>query len=98
MADSTLSNKDVHNVAFLARLALSPEEEQRFGQQLSNILGYIKQLESVDVSGVQPMAHAVPLPALEREDVVRPSLSRDDALRNAPQRVGEGVAVPKIIE
>jgi aspartyl-tRNA(Asn)/glutamyl-tRNA(Gln) amidotransferase subunit C len=97
-ADTALSLQDVRKVALLARLALSPEDEARFAQQLGHILGYVRQLEKVDVSGVTPMAHAVPLPALERPDVVRPSLTRDEVLRNAPQRAGEGIAVPKIIE
>lgn len=94
----TLSSKQVRDVALLARLSLSAEEEERFGRQLGSILGYVEQLQKVDVTGVEPMAHAVPLPLPERPDVVQPSLPRDEVLRNAPQRVGEGIAVPKIIE
>jgi aspartyl-tRNA(Asn)/glutamyl-tRNA(Gln) amidotransferase subunit C len=97
-SDSELSKKDVHKVADLARLAFSPEDEEKFARQLSSILGYIQQLQKVDVTGVEPMAHAIPLAALERPDVVRPSLTREEALKNAPQTAGEGVAVPKIIE
>jgi len=96
--ETTLSKEEVRKVALLARLALTPEEEERFARQLGSILGYVQQLQKVDVTGVTPIAHAVPLPAFERPDVVRPSLSRDEVLRNAPQRVGEGIAVPKIIE
>jgi aspartyl-tRNA(Asn)/glutamyl-tRNA(Gln) amidotransferase subunit C len=97
-SDSALSKEDVRKVAHLARLALTPEDEDKFARQLGSILGYIQQLQKVDVSGVEPMAHAIPLPALERPDVVRPSLTREEALKNAPQTAGEGVAVPKIIE
>jgi aspartyl-tRNA(Asn)/glutamyl-tRNA(Gln) amidotransferase subunit C len=97
-SEEALSIEEVRGVAHLARLALTPAEEEKFSRQLGQILGYVKRLQAVDLTGVEPMAHAVPLAAPERADVVRPSLSREDVLRNAPQRVGEGIAVPKIIE
>jgi aspartyl-tRNA(Asn)/glutamyl-tRNA(Gln) amidotransferase subunit C len=95
---AALSREEVRHVAHLARLALSPEDEERYARQLGQILGYVERLGAVDVTGVEPMAHPVPLPALLREDVARPSLPREKALENAPQRAGEGVAVPRIIE
>lgn len=93
-----LSPEDVRHVALLARLALTPEEEERYARQLGQILGYVERLQGLDLTGIEPMAHALPLPPLLREDVVRPSLPRDEALAAAPQRVGDGAAVPKIIE
>lgn len=93
-----LTREQVRHVAQLARLSLSAEEEERYARQLGQVLEYVERLAKVDVSGVEPLAHAVPLPTLLRDDLVRPSLSRDEALANAPQRVGEGVAVPRIIE
>jgi len=96
--EGSLPIEDVRQVALLARLALTPADEEMFARQLGQILGYVKRLQSLDLTGVTPMSHAVPLAAPERPDVVQPSLSREDALRNAPQRVGEGIAVPKIIE
>lgn len=93
-----LTREQVRHVAQLARLSLSAEEEERYARQLGQVLEYVERLAKVDVSGVSPLAHAVPLPTLLRDDLVRPSLSRDEALANAPQRVGEGVAVPRIIE
>ena len=89
---------DVKYVAHLARLSLSPEEEQRFGAQLESVLGYIKQLKQVDVSGVEPTAHAFPLVNVTRPDEVRPSLSHEEALRNAPAQVRGLFQVPKIVE
>lgn len=94
----SLTKEQVRHVAHLARLALSPEEEERFAKQLGNILGYVERLQELDVSGVAPMAHALEVAAPERADATRPSLSREDVLKNAPQPVGEGVAVPRIIE
>jgi aspartyl-tRNA(Asn)/glutamyl-tRNA(Gln) amidotransferase subunit C len=89
---------DVHYVAHLARLKLSPEEEQQIGAQLGDILGYIEKLKEVDVSGVEPTAHPFPLVNVTRPDVSRPSLPHEDALRNAPQKAGGLFTVPKIVE
>jgi aspartyl-tRNA(Asn)/glutamyl-tRNA(Gln) amidotransferase subunit C len=89
---------DVKYVAHLARLALSPEEEQKMGAQLGNILGYIEKLKEVDVSGVEPTAHAFPLVNVIRPDEVRPSLSQEEALRNAPAHANGLFIVPKIVE
>ena len=89
---------DVKYVAHLARLSLSPEEEQKIGAQLGNILGYIEKLKEVDVSGVEPTAHAFPLVNVTRPDEVRPSLSNEDALRNAPAQANGLFIVPKIVE
>ena len=89
---------DVKYVAHLARLSLSAEEEQKIGAQLSNILGYIEKLKEVDVTGVEPTAHAFPLVNVTRPDEVRPSLSNEDALRNAPSTANGLFMVPKIVE
>jgi len=89
---------DVHYVAHLARLSLTPEEEQQLGAQLGDILGYIEKLKEVDVSGVEPTAHAFPLVNVARRDEARPSLPHEEALRNAPQKGGGLFTVPKIVE
>ena len=91
-------NIDVRYVAHLARLSLSPEEEQKIGAQLGNILGYIEKLKEVDVTGVEPTAHAFPLVNVTRPDVVRPSMSSEEALRNAPAQANGLFIVPKIVE
>jgi aspartyl-tRNA(Asn)/glutamyl-tRNA(Gln) amidotransferase subunit C len=96
----SLSLDEVRRIAVLARLKLSPEEEQVFQGQLSAILEYVEQLKELDVSGVEPMTHALAagdLPPL-RDDVVRPSLPPEDALANAPAREGTCFKVPRIIE
>ena len=89
---------DVKYVAHLARLALSPEEEKKLGAQLGNIIGFVEQLKSVDVSHVEPTAHAVPAVNVTRADEVQPSLPHDEALRNAPKKAGGLFVVPKIVE
>ena len=89
---------DVKYVAHLARLHLTPAEEQKFGAQLGQVLGYIEKLKEVDVSQVEPTAHAVPLINVTRADAVRPSITNEDALRNAPAKANGLFLVPKIVE
>jgi aspartyl-tRNA(Asn)/glutamyl-tRNA(Gln) amidotransferase subunit C len=89
---------DVKYVAHLARLALTPAEEQKIGAQLGNILGYIEKLKELDVSQVEPTAHAVPMTNVTRPDEIRPSLSNEEALRNAPAQANGLFLVPKIVE
>ena len=89
---------DVKYVAHLARLALTPEEEKQLGAQLGNILGYIEKLRELDVSHVEPTAHAVPMVNVTRADEIRPSLSHADALRNAPRQANGLFVVPKVVE
>ncbi len=89
---------DVEYVAHLARIALSPDEEKKLSSQLGNILSYIEKLKQADVSGVEPTAHAFPLVNVTRPDEVRPSMSNEDALRNAPAKANGLFIVPKIVE
>lgn len=93
-----MSDFDVKYVAHLARLGLTPAEEQKFGEQLGQVLGYIEKLREVDVSQVEPTAHAVPLVNVTRPDATAPSLSNEDALRNAPAKANGLFVVPKIVE
>ena len=89
---------DVKYVAHLARIALTDEEEEKFVAQLSNILGYMEKLKQLDVSGIEPTAHAVPLVNVFRADEVRPSMPNAEALRNAPASANGLFLVPKIVE
>ena len=92
------SDLDVKYVAHLARLALSPEEEQKIGAQLGDILSYIEKLKEVDVEGVEPTAHAFPQVNVTRPDQRSASLSQEEALRNAPAQANGLFLVPKIVE
>jgi aspartyl-tRNA(Asn)/glutamyl-tRNA(Gln) amidotransferase subunit C len=89
---------NIEYVARLARLALTPEEEQKIGAQLGNVLGYIEKLKEIDVSNVEPTAHAFPLVNVTRPDETRPCLSNEEALRNAPSTANGLFMVPKIVE
>ena len=89
---------NVKYVAHLARLELTPAEEQKFSEQLGHILEHIEKLKQLDVSNVEPTAHAVPLVNVTRPDEVTPSLPHDDALRNAPAKRDGLFIVPKIVE
>ena len=92
------SDFDIKYVANLARISLTPDEEARVGSQLGDILGYVKKLEELDVSDVEPMAHAVPLENVLRADEVQPSISNEAALANAPKKANGMFVVPKIVE
>lgn len=89
---------DVTYVAHLARLRLTAEEQEKFGAQLGQILGYIEKLNQLEVSQIEPTAHAVPLVNVMRPDVARPGLSHEEALRNAPAQLNGLFMVPKIVE
>lgn len=97
MAEKMISADDVRHVAKLARLHLSPQEIEKFTRQLGSILEYVNKIGQLDVSEVPPMAHALPIHNVLREDVVEPSLPVEKTLQNAPQRDGNFFAVPKII-
>ncbi len=89
---------DVGYVAELARLELTGEEKAVFQPQLEDIVKYVEKISSVDVDGVEPMMHGRPLVNAFREDEVRPSMDREEALGNAPARVGDEFLLPKIVE
>jgi aspartyl-tRNA(Asn)/glutamyl-tRNA(Gln) amidotransferase subunit C len=89
---------NIQYVAHLARLFLTRAEEEQFGAQLAGILGYIEKLKQLDVSGIEPTAHAVPLVNVARADLVLPSLSNEEALRNAPAKANGLFIVPKIVD
>ena len=85
-------------IANLARLTLSEDEKELFGSQLSSIFTHIEKLNALDTSGVEPTSHAIELTNVFREDVVKESLSVDQALSNAPDRSESFYRVPKILD
>jgi len=89
---------NVSYVAQLCRLELTEEEQERYQSQLSDILDYMQQIESLDVEGIEPTAHAAPVFDVLREDEPRETLSHEDALRNAPQQAHEQFSVTKVVE
>ena len=97
MADQKITLDDVKHVAKLSRLALDEGRLEKFVVQLGSILEYVAKINQVDVSGVEPMAHALPLHNVFREDVVEPSLPLEKVLQNAPDSDGPFFKVPKVI-
>ncbi len=89
---------DIDYVANLARISLTDEEKERFSGQLGDVLEYIEKLNTVDVSGVEPTAHAFPLENVWREDTAEPGFSVETALQNAPASRRNMVVVPKVVE
>jgi len=81
-----LTLEDVEHVARLARLRLSPAELEKMRDQLSNILDHFQMLQQIDVSTVPPTAQVTDLVNVLREDEIRPSLPREQALANAPEQ------------
>ena len=95
---SSLTLGQVQHVAKLARLQLSPEEEQRTLGQLQQILDAIATLEKLDTTGVEPTYQVNLEAGFTRPDVVEAALGVERALANAPQAVGSHFAVPKTVE
>jgi aspartyl-tRNA(Asn)/glutamyl-tRNA(Gln) amidotransferase subunit C len=90
----SLTADEVRWVAHLARLELSDTELADLTRQLGAILDYVQQLQQVDTTGVEPLAHPLPIQNVFRDDEPRPSLPVDAALANAPQRQGDFYRVP----
>lgn len=88
----------INQVARLARLSLSEDEKNMFGLQLENILSYVDTLNGLDTTQVEPTSHVITISNVVREDVPARSLSREEALLNAPDGTSEFYRVPKIIE
>ncbi len=88
------------HVADLARIALTDEEIERFTGQLSIVLDAVERLKAVDTSEISPTASTLPLVGVQRDDLIRPGLSADEALANAPKggRDGEFFRVQEILE
>lgn len=89
---------DVAYVAELARLELTEEEKAVFQPQLENIVKYVEKISSVNVDDVPPMMHGRAIVNAFREDEVKPSMDREEALGNAPARTGDEFMLPKIVE
>ena len=93
-----LSNEEVGKVALLARLRLAPEELSRFTDQLNSIVDFVAQLQELDTTDVQPLAHGVEVHNVFREDARGEALPREDALANAPKRNVESFLVPAVLD
>jgi aspartyl-tRNA(Asn)/glutamyl-tRNA(Gln) amidotransferase subunit C len=92
----SLSEHDVRHVAMLARLALTDVEVEAMRDDLNSILGHIDEIQRLDLASVAPMAHAIAVTNVTRDDVVVPSLSQELAISNAPQSENGAFVIPAI--
>ncbi len=102
---STVDPAQLRHLAELAQLRPSEAELDRLGDDLNTILDYVAKLETLDTSGVEPAtqpyppaAHRTPSATVWREDEPEPGLTPEEALANAPQRLGDAFGVPEVIE
>jgi aspartyl-tRNA(Asn)/glutamyl-tRNA(Gln) amidotransferase subunit C len=93
-----LSPEEVRWVAHLARLELSDPELEAMAQQLGAILDYVDLLQRIDTTGIEPLAHPLPLSNVFRDDAPIDSLPVDAAMANAPDRRGDFYAVPAVLD
>ena len=93
-----ITREDVAYVASLAQLSLTPDVQDRLVKEMGDILQYMDKLNELDTAGIEPTMHAMTMTNVFRDDVVGPSLDRDQALMNAPKTDGEYFLVPKILD
>lgn len=93
-----LDRAAVDHVARLARLDLSESERERMRAELTKILEHAEKIQALDLDGVEPTSHAIPLRNVMRPDEVKPSLPPEDALANAPETEDDRFRVPRIVE
>lgn len=99
MTETPLDAAEIHRIAALAHLALTDDEVQLFGRQLSDILEYVRQIQAVPTDGVTPMSHVGGGDTNERPDTAQPTLNKRAALGNAPDAAPEAgfFKVPRVI-
>ncbi len=95
---AAIEEAQVRHIAKLARLELTNDEVRLFAQQLGDVLEYMHTLDAVDVAGVEPLAHPLPLSDVLREDVPHTSIGSALALANAPEREGPYFKVPAVLD
>lgn len=93
-----LSSEEVRKVALLARLELTDSEIDEQAKHINNLLQQFEIIEKVDVTGIEPTSHSIPMFNVLREDVSRPSLPREQVLANAPEAREGCFVVPVILE
>ena len=93
----SVSRKDVEHIAELARLKFNKEELENFTNQLNEILTYVEKLNELDTENVEPLSHPVENNNVFRDDIVKPSIQKNEALKNSPENDENFFRVPKVI-
>ena len=94
----SVTKEDVQYIAELARLRLDVKEAESIQKDLNQILGYMKKLEELDTTNVEPLEHVLEMEFRTRKDVPEPPLSHEEAMKNAPDADSDYFRVPKVIE
>ena len=92
-----VSKKDVEHVATLAHIELTEQEKTLFTEQFNDILEYFKKIDAIDTNGIEPTYHVLDLSNVSRTDETKPSLSTEEALRNAPKKEKKFLKAPRIV-
>lgn len=92
-----ISEKEIKHIAKLARLSLTKKEIKKMQKEMSEILNYIEKLKEVDVTGIEPMRHSVPVVNVMRKDEEEKKREKEKILNLAPERKGDYIKAPKII-
>lgn len=93
-----LSKQEVEHVAWLARLELSEQENDRLTGHLNQIMAHFEDLQKLDTSDVEPTSHSIPMKNVFREDKVGPSFTQEEAVSNAPEEKDFYFVVPQVVE
>jgi aspartyl-tRNA(Asn)/glutamyl-tRNA(Gln) amidotransferase subunit C len=93
-----ITKKEVEHVAHLARLELKEKDKEKFTEQLSDILTYVEKLNELDTKNTETTSHVISIENVFKEDVIKDSISLDEALNNSPEKEHKHFKVPKIID
>lgn len=97
MKQQHLSKKDIEHVAWLAHIELTEKEKTLFTEQFNDILDYFKKIDEVDTEGIEPTYHVLEINNVFRRDEIAPSLSTEEALKNAPKKEKKFFKAPRIV-
>jgi aspartyl-tRNA(Asn)/glutamyl-tRNA(Gln) amidotransferase subunit C len=92
-----ITKKDTEHIAMLARLHLTEDEKEMFAKQLSQILDHAGKISQLEISEISPTSHVLPVRNVYREDELKPSVSQEEALSNAPEKENGAFVIPKIV-
>ncbi len=94
----SISRDELKHIALLSRLELTEDEADLYTQHIGEILDYVDKLSELDVTGVEPTSHAVPMQNVMRDDVIEPGLDIEEVLKNAPEKEERYFRVPRVTE
>ena len=93
-----ITKEQVEHVANLARLNLTQEETEHLTKDMESIIAFADKINSLDINDIEPTAHIIPINNVFRDDIIKPSMDREELLSNAPNKENGCFSVPKIVE